>query len=218
VSVVLSRQPDALARCRQLEPGAEIALLVLAADGHSVTGVDVRSGALARAWTAVPVDARLRPYDVVTGTLDTDADLVPDPAQPEALVVAGPLEPSGRITGKRAERYLRPLLHPPGQHLLGVPGPEVLFWERTSDHPSAALVEPETPTVVVRRRRSLWCRFGWRAVRMELPVIDRWMAAALARRAQTRLVAGPGERLVVALTPPIEGRCHKVVAAILPRP
>jgi hypothetical protein len=32
------------------------------------------------------------------------------------------------------------------------------------------------------------------------------------------MVASAGERLVVALTPPIDGRCHKVVAAVLPRP
>ena len=31
-------------------------------------------------------------------------------------------------------------------------------------------------------------------------------------------MAGKGDRLLVALTPPIEGRCHKVVEAVLPRP
>ena len=218
MSIVLSRQPDAIARCRELEPGGELHLIVLATDRHSCTGVDMRSGALARAWTPVPVDQRLRPYDVVAGTLDGDSDVVPDPAQPEAVVVASALEPFGRITGKRLERYLRPLLHPRGQHLLGMPGPEVLFWERTAEHPSVAVVEPETSTVIVRRRRSMWCRFGWRGLRMDLPLLDRWVGAALARSGQTRLVASAGERLVVALTPPIDGRCHKVVAAVLPRP
>jgi hypothetical protein len=218
VSVVLSRQPDALARCREVEPGDGIQLIVLAIQGHSCTGVDLRSGALARVWTPVEVDRRLRPYDVVAGTLDADADLVPDPAQPEALAVAGALEPSGRITGKRAERYLRPLLHPRGEKLLGMAGPAVLFWERTAEHPSVALVQPETPTVVVRRRRSMWCRFGWRGLVTELPLIDRWVGAGMARRGQTRMVSGSDARLVVALTPPIDGRCHKVVAALLPRP
>ena len=218
MSVVLSRQPDALARCRDAATDRELHLVVLAMDRHSCAGIDLGSGALVRAWTPVPVDSRLRPYDAVAGTLDRDPDLVPDPAQPEAVAVAGALEPFGRITGKRAERYLRPLLHPPGQHLLGVAGPEVLFWERTGDHPSIALVEPETATVIVRRRRSMWCRFGWRGHRMELPLVDRWIAAALARSGQTRMVASASERLVVALTPPIEGRCHKVVAAVLPRP
>lgn len=218
MSFVLSRQPDALARCREAEPGRELHLVVLATDRHSCAGIDLRTGALVRAWTPVPVDPRLRPYDAVAGTLDRDPDQVPDPAQPEAVAVAGPLEPFGRITGKRAERYLRPLVHPPGQHLLGVVGPEVLFWERTGDHPSIALVEPETVTVIVRRHRSMWCRFGWRGHRAELPLVDRWIAAALSRSGQTHMVANAGERLVVALTPPMDGRCHKVVAAVLPRP
>lgn len=218
MSVVLSRQPDALARCREVEPGDAIQLIVLATQGHSCTGIDMRSGALARVWTPVAVDTRLRPYDVVNGTLDAQPDLLPDPAQPEALVVAGPLAPSGRVTGKRAERYLRPLLHPRGQHLLGMAGPAVLFWERTVEHPSVALVQPETPTVVVRGRRSMWCRFGWRGLATELPLLDRWVGAAMARRGHARMVTSGAERLVVALTPPLDGRCHKVVAAILPRP
>ena len=218
MSIVLSRQPDALARCQEAQPGRELHVMVLATEEQCCAGIDLGSGALVRAWTPVPVDSRLRPYDVVAGTLDTDADIVPDPAQPEAVVVSGPLEPFGRMSGRRAERYLRPLLHPRGQHLLGVPGPDVLFWERTGDHPSIALVEPETPTVIVRRRRSMWSRFGWRGLRMELPLVDRWVAAAMVRGGQSRLVAAAGERLVVALTPPIDGRCYKVVAAVLPRP
>jgi hypothetical protein len=31
------------------------------------------------------------------------------------------------------------------------------------------------------------------------------------------MLAGKDDRLLVALTPPIDGRCHKVVEAILPR-
>src|SRR5437660_5179316 len=196
VSVVLSRQPDAVARCGQSYPGAELHLMVLAIDRHSCAGVDLGSGALVRAWTPEPVDKRLRPYDVVAGTLGADADVVPDPAEPEAVALAGPLRPFGHLTGRKAQRYLRPLLHPPEEHLLGLAGPDVLFWERSTEHPSIALVEPETATVIVRRRRWLDCRFGWRGHRVELPVLDRWIAAALARSGQTRMVAGLGERLV----------------------
>jgi hypothetical protein len=32
------------------------------------------------------------------------------------------------------------------------------------------------------------------------------------------MAATKGARLVVAFTPPINGRCHKVVEAVLPRP
>jgi hypothetical protein len=38
------------------------------------------------------------------------------------------------------------------------------------------------------------------------------------RAGLTRMAAGRGDRLVVSLTPPIDGTCHKVVEAVLPRP
>jgi hypothetical protein len=38
------------------------------------------------------------------------------------------------------------------------------------------------------------------------------------RSGRTRMGAGKDDRLLVALTPPIDGRCHKVVEAVLPRP
>jgi hypothetical protein len=37
------------------------------------------------------------------------------------------------------------------------------------------------------------------------------------RNGRTRLTAAPGDRLVVALTAPIDGRCHKVVESLLRR-
>jgi hypothetical protein len=214
--VILSRPPDALDRCRQTKPGGELQLMVLATDRHSCIGVDLRSRALVRAWSAVPIDARLRPYDVVGGRLDSDPDVMPDPTEPEAMVVAEGLECTGRLRGRRAERYLRPLLHPPAEPLLGLTGVEVLFWERSIDQPSVAVVKPETSTTILSHRHWMVARFGWRGSRVELPLVDRWIADSLARTGQSRMVAGHGERLVVAFTPPISGRCHKVVAAVLP--
>jgi hypothetical protein len=37
------------------------------------------------------------------------------------------------------------------------------------------------------------------------------------RHGRTRLTAGKGDRLIVSLTAPIDGRCHKVVETLLRR-
>jgi hypothetical protein len=199
-------------------PGTTLELLVLAADGGQCAGVDLDSGALVRAWSAQPSHQPLRPYDVVAVILAADIDAVPDPSEPEALVCDGPPEPVGRITGRRAERLLRPLLHPSGQPLLGLHAPAVPFWERRPDHPSIALVAPTGPIQLRRDGGYLACRFGWQGAMRELACLDRRVAAAMDHAGRTRLVAGKGDRLVVALTPPIDGHCHKVVEAVLPRP
>ncbi|HET6915775.1 MAG TPA: hypothetical protein VFH56_06755 [Acidimicrobiales bacterium] len=199
-------------------PGVTLELLVVAADGDHCAGVDLASGALVRAWSPEPAAEPLDPYDVVAVTLDVNGDAVPDPAEPEALVLAGPPERRRRLSGRRAEKLLRPLLHPKGRPLLGTPAPAVPFWERSPDHPSIALVEPEGSISLWRDGSFLACRFGWLGHERELPCLDRRVATHMDRAGMTRMAAGKGDRLVVSLTPPIDGRCHKVVEAILPRP
>lgn len=191
---------------------------MLAADAEQVAGVDLVSGALVRAWSPEPLGPELRPYDVVEATLDDSIDLLPDPSQPEAVPLVAPPPRIGRITGRRAERYLRALVYPAGQPLLGIHGPAVPFWQRTADHPSIAVVEPEGSAVVREREGWLSCVFGWRGVSLELPCVDWRLAQALAANGQVRFDAAKGDRLLVALTPPIDGHCHKVVAGLLPRP
>jgi hypothetical protein len=199
-------------------PGAALELLVLSADGNHCAGVDLASGALVRAWYPEATVHQLRPYDVVSVTLDEDLDDVPDPHEPEALVLAGPPEPVRRLSGRRVERMLRTLLHPKGQPLLGVSSSAVPFWERRPDHPSIAIVEPEGLISLWRDGPYLACRFPWSGRERELPCLDRYMAAVMDRSGRTRMVGAKGDRLLVALTPPIDGRCHKVVEALLPRP
>lgn len=199
-------------------PGTTLELLVLAADGGQCAGVDLDSGALVRAWSAQASTVPLQAYDVVAVTLAADIDAVPDPSEPEALVCDGPPEPVGRITGRRAERLLRPLIHPSGRPLLGLHAPAVPFWERRADHPSIALVDPEGPIQLRRDGGYLACRFSWQGTLRELACLDRRLAAAMDRAGQTRRAGAKGDRLVVALTPPIDGHCHKVVEAVLPRP
>jgi hypothetical protein len=202
----------------EVTPGASLELLVLSGDGNHCAGIDLASGTLVRAWMPGESAPRLRPYDVVAVTLAEDLDDVPDPHQPEAVRLTGPPEPVRRLRGRRVERMLRQLLHPQGQPLLGVATSAVPFWERRADHPSIAVVAPVGPITLWRDKPYLACRFFWQGHERELPCLDRYMAALLDRSGRTRTVASKGDRLLVALTPPIEGRCHKVVEALLPRP
>jgi hypothetical protein len=199
-------------------PGVTLNLLVLVADGQQCAGVDLASGALVRAWSPEPVSQGLRPYDVVEVTLDEDVDVLPDPSEPEALVLVGAPQAVSRMRGRRCERLLRPLLHPRGTPLLGVTSSVVPFWERRSDHPSIALVEPEGPVTLLRDGPYLACRFAWLGHERELPCLDRRLAFRMDKSGRRQLTGDKGDRLVVSLTPPIDGRCHKVVEAVLSRP
>jgi hypothetical protein len=198
--------------------GLTLQLLVVCADEHQCAGVDLSSGTLVRGWSVQPCEERIRPYDVVEVTIDGDPDSVPDPAEPEGLGLMGPPRPVSRLTGRRCERLLRPLLHPKGQPLLGISATAVPFWQRRGDYPSIALVEPESPVSLWRHGRFLACRFGWLGHERELPCLDRHLAGVMDRSGRRHLIADKADRLVVSLTPPIEGRCHKVVEAVLPRP
>lgn len=198
-------------------PGTTLELLVLAADGGQCAGVDLDSGALVRAWCAARPERRPRAYDVVSVTLAADPDAVPDPTEPEALVLDQAPEVVGRITGRRAERLLRPLVHPAGKPLLGFHAPAVPFWERRADHPSIALVEPEGDIALRREGTFLACRFAWQGIVRELACLDRRIATEMDATGMGRRAGGKDDRLVIALTPPIDGHCHKVVETVLSR-
>ncbi len=200
-----------------LTPGATLELLVVAAGHVHCAGIDMETGALVRTWSPAPPENRVRPYDVVEVTCDGDSDTVPDPAQPEAVGLAQPPIVVDRITGRRCERLIRPLLHPQNQSLLGVTPTAIPFWQRSADHPSIALVEPKGRVVMVRDGTYLGCRFEWQDHERELPCLDRTLAGYMDRHGRTRLTAGKGDRLVVSLTAPIDGRCHKVVETVLRR-
>ena len=198
-------------------PGTALELMVLAADGGQCAGVDLDSGALVRAWCADQAERRPRPYDIVKVTLAADVDAVPDPSEPEALVLDAAPEVVGRVGRRRAERLIKPLLHPTNQPLLGFHAPAVPFWERSADHPSIALVEPQGPIALRREGGFLACRFGWLGTMRELACLDRKIAAEMDASGTAQLSAPKGDRLVVALTPPIDGHCHKVVETVLGR-
>jgi hypothetical protein len=180
-------------------------------------GIDLVSGALVRAWSAHPVDQRLRPYDVVDVTVASDPDLVPDPTEPDAIVIAGPPKLSGRLKHRAAGRLMRPLLHPEKAPLLGTYGATVPFWERSSDHPSVTLAKPNGPVVITFEAGSLWCHFVWGGRPQVLGCDDPRLAASLQGARRTFAQMRPGAHIVVALTPPVDGHCYKVVEAIVPR-
>lgn len=198
--------------------GATLDLLVVSAADNHCAGVDLGTGALVRTWSPGLPETRIRPYDVVRVTCDGESDLVADPFEPEAVGTTAPPEVIDHMGGRTAERLLRPLIHPESEHLLGVCATAIPFWERSGAHPSIAVVEPRGPVVLARQSGYLGCRFVWQGHERELPCLDRVLAGHMDRHGRTRLTAGKGDRLVVALTPPIEGRCHKVVETLLRRP
>jgi len=198
--------------------GSVLKLLVVSADECYCAGIDLSSGALVRGWSPRPLEERVEPYDVVEVTLDDHMDAVPDPAEPEAVGLIGPPRHIGRMSGRHRERLLRPLLHPENQPLLLVSATFIPFWERAATHPSIAVVEPEGRIMLRRKGSYLGCRFGWQGHERELPCLDRAVAGQMDRTGRAWMIAGRGDRLIVAFTAPIEGRCHKVVETVLPRP
>ena len=198
-------------------PGTDLRLLVVSTGPRHCAGIDLDSGALVRAWSPAPVDQRISPYDVVRVTIAADDDLVPDPAEPEAVAVADAPQLEGRLTGRAAHRLVRPLLHPAKAPLLGFHGPSVPFWERTADHPSVALASPRGPLVVTVEQGALWCHFEWGGKPSVLPCLDPRLAASLSRQRRDHAYLSPGTLAVVTLSAPVDGHCHKVVEAVIPR-
>jgi len=189
---------------RSGEEGVELSLLVLSVSALGLAAVDLASGAVVRTGAGRLLDGlHLRPYDVVGARLAADAE-PPDRTQPEAVALAGPPRPLHRIAPRRADRWLRPLLHPERAHLLGFAGPSIPFWELDGSRPSVAIAAANA-AVGVGDDGLLRCRFLWRTLVHDLPV-------AVSRES---LLPSQATRIVVALTSPVEGHCYKVVTGVL---
>jgi len=204
-------------RQRVAQAGAELQLLVLAAEPAGCIGVDLASGAFVRA--RYPVGSRLlRPFEIAGGRLAHDEQ--PDVAHPELVDLSGAPRPQGRLAPRRAERWLRPLLHPPRIPLLGFPGNSVPYWTLEGDRPSVALIEPEKVALAYTDSGHICC-FLWKECHHELPLLDWALLGRLGTdsgaRALRRALGHAPERLVVALTPPMQGYCYKAVVGVLPR-
>lgn len=188
---------------RSREAGVELKLLVLSVSALGLAAVDLASGAVVRTGAGVLDVPTLRPYDVVRARVAEDAEPL-DPTQPEAVALAGPPRPIRRLGPRQADRWLRPVLHPERVQLLGFAGPSIPFWQLDGGRPSVAVAETRA-TVGVDDDGLLRCRFVWRTLVHDLP-----MAAG-------RGTPGPTEAgmVVLALTPPVEGHCYKVVTGLL---
>jgi len=211
-------------RRRTAVAGDRIELLILADTVDELIGVDLESGAIVRA-AAPPDTPALHPFDVVGAEL-AHAEPGWTPHAPEAVELADTPRRAGRLTGRRAGRYLRPFLHARNPHLLGFVGPAAPFWTLQGDRPSVAVVQPTAGPAVLATHRGYRCQFSWRGVDQDLPLADARLAASLERSgrlgftgdALTRILGSRPSRLVVALAPPQGGYCYKVVAGLLPKP
>ena len=179
---------------------AEVQLLVLAGGSRWCAAIHLGTGALVSARWDEPAAASLAPLTVARARVAGDQGHA-DPMRPEEIALETPPDPVGRTSRRRAERWLRPLLHPAGEHLLGFPGSTAPYWTLTGTRPSLAVVAPSPPV----RLAGGGCRFRWRNVTYTLPVLPHALDGA----------PHHPRRLVVTLSAPHEGQCYKVVAALL---
>lgn len=179
--------------------GADVQFLVVAGGPRWCAAIDLSTGALRLARWDEPGPA-LPQFSLAAAALDPDQGDA-DPTRPEDVLLTGPPRPVGRARRRRAERWLRPLLHPEGQDLLGSAGPDVPYWTLTPDRPSLAVVSPKSPPVLLGDR----CHFRWGSAEQVLPALP----------SARRSCPPRPRRILVTLSSPRHGRCYKVVAALL---
>jgi hypothetical protein len=211
-------------------PGEQLRCLVLAPGPDEWAAADIDSGALLRARPgAVPasaVAAGAGALDLVEIVLADDGE-PPDPARPEAVALAGPPAPLGRLRPRQARRLLagvvaRSALRP----LLGAVGPAISYADLDGTAPSIIVVEPSRGPELVSVDGRVWSTFRLAGKEERLPVVDA-RAAALASSLPGTVVTRQGAAsmlgyepryLVVALVPPVGGHARKAVIGLLPRP
>ncbi|MDQ4098477.1 MAG: hypothetical protein M3144_11500 [Actinomycetota bacterium] len=197
-------------------------MLVLAADVKGCVGVDLDTGAFVRA-SHPPMDHPPRPFTVVSAHI-AGAVEPPDAARPEALELEDSPKPVGRLSVKRAERLLAPLHHPPRLPILGLAANAVPYWTLSGDRPSVALLELRGDPLLRWGPFGPECHFAWQGSAHELPLADQRIIGAFESHGLIRPMKGDVQRflgyrprrLLVMLTAPIDGYCHKAVAALLP--
>lgn len=198
-------------------------MLALASDHEGGIGVDLETGAFVRTEWPLPPPRLLAPFEVVAAQIAGAPD-PPDPARPEAVELAGAPRPAGRLTPRRAERYLAALQHPRRLPILGFSGVTIPYWKLEGDRPSVALLDVNGGPEIHPGPWGLECRFGWAGEIHQYPLADRRLDSRLTTmgvqrmgsRDLSRLLEYRPRRLLIALTPPIDGYCHKTVAALLP--
>lgn len=224
-------------------PGTALHVLVLSARRNDTVGIDLASGAFVRMShpeaaslqrpRSEEVDApgprrqlpRPRIFDVVTGRMAAVDDLDLPPEHPEAMLLTAAPIVVGRARGRQLDRYLRPVLHPRNQPLLGFYGPATPFWTIDHDRPSVGLVAPETEPAVRATPSGVRCSFRWQGHVQEIPVDDPRVHARLdwfpenplRGRALADVMGFRPGLVLLTLSAPINGHCYKVASALLPR-
>jgi hypothetical protein len=208
--------------------GSTLHLLVLASTLEDTTVVDLATRTVMRIRVSWPEghDPDINPFDVVEVTLADDPER-DDLAQPEATTVADLPRHIGTLRGRRLRKLLQRLVANPDGPLLGFPGASAPYWEFRGFRPSVALIEPTRSPQLIKRQTddSTWVRFGWDRDDVWLPVEDRNAARALVAARRERLsgknltsaLGYQPQYLLVVVSPPRDGHCYKVCAAILPR-
>ncbi len=208
--------------------GSTLHLLVLASTVEDTTVVDLATRTVMRIRVPWPEghDPDINPFDVVEVMLADDPER-DDLAQPEATTVDDLPRHIGTLRGRRLRKLLQRLVAAPDGPLLGFPGASAPYWEFRGFRPSVALIEPTRSPQLIKRQTddSTWVRFGWDRDDVWLPVEDRNAARALVAARRERLsgknlasaLGYEPQYLLVVVSPPRDGHCYKVCAAILPR-
>jgi hypothetical protein len=208
--------------------GSTLHLLVLSSTREDTTVVDLLTRTVMRIRVPWPDTHQpdIGPFDVVEVTLAPDPER-DDLAQPEATTVTDLPRLVGTLRGRQVRKLLRRMVASPEGPLLGFPGPSAPYWEFRGFRPSVALIEPTRRPQLIRRAsdKSTWVRFGWNRDDVWLPVEDRHAARALDAARRERLsgktlstaLGFEPQYLLVTVSPPRDGHCYKVCAAILPQ-
>jgi len=208
--------------------GSTLHLLVLSSTLEDTTVVDLATRTVMRVRVPWPEghEPDISTFDVVEVTLADDPER-DDLAQPEATTVADLPRHVGTLRGRHLRKLLRRLVASPDGPLLGFPGPSAPYWEFRGFRPSVALIEPTRRPQLIRRQAdgTTWVRFGWDRDDVWLPVEDRNAARALDAARRERLsgkslataLGFEPQYLLVTVSPPRDGHCYKVCAAVLPR-
>jgi hypothetical protein len=208
--------------------GSTLHLLVLSSTLEDTTVVDLATRTVMRVRVAWPEghEPDIATFDVVEVTLADDPER-DDLAQPEATTVTDLPRHVGTLRGRHLRKLLSRLVASPDGPLLGFPGPSAPYWEFRGFRPSVALIEPTRRPQLLRRQGdgSTWVRFGWDRDDVWLPVEDRNAARALDAARRDRLsgkslataLGFEPQYLLVTVSPPRDGHCYKVCAAVLPR-
>ncbi len=207
--------------------GSTLHLLVLSSTLEDTTVVDLATRTVMRVRVPWPEghEPDISTFDVVEVTLAADPER-DDLAQPEATTVADLPRHVGTLRGRHLRKLLRRLVASPDGPLLGFPGPSAPYWEFRGFRPSVALIEPTRRPQLIRRQAdgTTWVRFGWDRDDVWLPVEDRNAARALDAARRDRLsgkslataLGFEPQYLLVTVSPPRDGHCYKVCAAVLP--